>query len=64
MGKTALFATTAAAVILAGIGGWAASNAHARSATSIDVLIDPFKMMTGTTPLPTEHFDDSSLVFN
>jgi hypothetical protein len=64
MSKTGSFAAVAIALILAGIAGWAGSNTQARVAGPIKGLIDPLHMMTGTTPLPVQHFDDLSLVFN
>jgi hypothetical protein len=62
MGKTGLFAASAAALILAGIAGWAISDTQARVATPTD-QIDPFKIMTSTKQLPTEHVADYSFVF-
>jgi hypothetical protein len=60
MGK--LFAASAAALIVAGIAGWAVLDTPAR-ATPTTVQIDPFKMMTTAKQLPTEHFADYSFVF-
>jgi hypothetical protein len=60
MGK--LFAASAAALIVAGIAGWAVLDTSAR-ATPTTVQIDPFKMMTSAKQLPTEHFADYSFVF-
>jgi hypothetical protein len=61
--KTGLFAFVAACV-LAGIGTWAASNTQARIAGSTGVGIDPFQMMVSTKHLPSEHYDDFSVLFN
>jgi hypothetical protein len=61
---TGLFAASAAALILAGVAGWAVSNTQARVAAAATVQIDPFKVMTSATQLPTEHFADYSFVFN
>jgi hypothetical protein len=36
---------------------------NARVAAPATVQIDPFKMMTSATQLPTEHFADYSFVF-
>jgi hypothetical protein len=63
MGKTGLFAASAAALILACVAGWAVSDTQARVAAPATVQIDPFKMMTGAKQLPTEHFADYSFVF-
>ena len=63
MRKTGLFAV-AAALILAGIGGWAASNTQARVATATSIGINPFQMMTNAKHPPTEHYQDFSMVFN
>jgi hypothetical protein len=63
MGKTGLFAVSAAALILASIAGWAVSDTQARVATATTVQIEPFKVMTSAKELPTEQFADYSLVF-
>jgi hypothetical protein len=65
MGKTGLFAASAAALIVACIAGWAALDTQARARVAIPttVQIDPHEMMTGAKHLPTEHFADYSLVF-
>jgi hypothetical protein len=63
MRKTGLFAV-AAALILAGIGGWAASNTQARVATATSVGINPLQIMTNAGHLPTEHYQDFSMVFH
>jgi hypothetical protein len=66
MGKTGLFAASAAALILASVAGWAVSDtqARARAVTPTTAQIDPFKVMTSAKQLPTEHFADYSFVFN
>ena len=61
---TGLFAASAAALILAGVAGWAVSDTQARVVAPATVQIDPFKVMTSATQLPTEHFADYSFVFN
>jgi hypothetical protein len=61
---TGLFAAIAAALILAGVAGWPVSDMQARVAAPATVQIDPFKVMTSATQLPTEHFADYSFVFN
>ena len=63
MGKTGLFAVSAAAaLILACVAGWAVSGTQARVATP-SVQIDPINVMTSAKQLPTEHFRDYSFVF-
>jgi hypothetical protein len=56
-----LAAASAAALIVACVGGWMISDTQARVAS---VQIDPFTMMTGAKQLPAEHFADYSFVFN
>jgi hypothetical protein len=63
MRRTGLFAI-AAALILAGVGGWAASNTQARVAPEANVQIDPLQLMTHAGDLPAQHYQDFSLVFN
>jgi hypothetical protein len=60
---TGLFAASAAALIVACVGGWVISDTQARVATPATVQIDPFTVMTSTKQLPTEHFADYSFVF-
>ena len=64
MSQKQLFAASAAALILAGIAGWAISDTQARVAAPATVQIDPFKAMTSAKQVPTEHFADYSFVFN
>ena len=64
MSETRLIAVNAAALILACLAGWAGSDTQARVAAPMTVQIDPFKVMTSATQLPTEHFADYSFVFN
>jgi hypothetical protein len=67
MRKTKVFAVAAAALILAGVGGWASSTINAgrtAAATPISVRIDPFQAMVKANGLPTSHYDDYSLIFN
>jgi len=63
MRKTGLFAA-AAALVLAGVGGWVASNTQARVATATVGGIDPFQMMMNAKHLPTDHYQDFSMVFD
>ena len=53
------FLTVAAALILAGVGTWAASTTHASVATSLQ--IDPFQMMVTAKDLPTQQEVDRRL---
>jgi hypothetical protein len=53
----------AAALILAGFGGWvAATNARVAPPTST-IAIAPMQMMAASANLPAEHFVDYSLVY-
>jgi hypothetical protein len=63
MTTTEMFAASAAALIVACVGGWVISDTQARVATPATVQIDPFTVMTSTKQLPTEHFADYSFVF-
>ena len=61
--KISVFAATAA-LILAGIAGWAASTTHARvDATVTGARIDPIQMTT-RVGLQVEEFEDYSLVYH
>jgi hypothetical protein len=62
MGKTALFAASIAALVIACITGWAVSDSQAQ-APGAAIQIDPFTMMTSTKQLPVQHVVDYSLVF-
>jgi hypothetical protein len=67
MRKTKVFAVAAAALILAGVGGWVNSTINAGRtavATPIIVQMDPFQEMLKAKGLPTSHYDDYSLIFN
>jgi len=66
MRKTKVFAAAAAALILAGVGGWASSTVNAgrtAAAAPISVQIETFEAMVKAKDLPTSHYDDYSLVF-
>ena len=63
MPKICLFAGTAA-LILAGIGAWAASTTQARVEAAPAATVDPFQIMMNVKELPAEKFVDYSLVFN
>jgi hypothetical protein len=62
MGKTAFFAASVAALIVACIAAWAVSDTQARVPTPT-VQIDPHEMMIGAKQLPAEHFADYTFVF-
>jgi hypothetical protein len=62
MRKTKVFAAATAALILAGIAGWA-SGGQAAAAAPITVQIDTFDTMVKAKDLPTSHYDDYALVF-
>ena len=53
------FLTVAAALILAGVGTWAASTTHASVAAPRQ--IDPFQMMMSAQDLPTQQEVDKRL---
>ena len=67
MRKTKVFTVGAAALILAGIGGWASATVNAgrtAAAIPINVQMDPFQEMVKARDLPASHYDDYSLIFN
>ena len=64
MRKTNLVAITAGALMLAGILGWVnLSNLPVEAKTSTGAQIDTFTIMSTAKNLPTEKFQDFSLVF-
>jgi len=63
MRKINLFAV-AAALILAGVGGWIASTPHATVAAPIGSQVDPLHMMTNAKDLPAVRYHDFSFVFD
>ena len=63
MRKISLFAV-AAALTVAGVGGWAASTTKARVAPSIGPGIEPFKLMMNAKELPAVEFVDYTFVFH
>jgi hypothetical protein len=63
MTKTELFAGSAAALILACVGGWAVLDTQARAANPRTGQIDPLQIMTSTEQLPSQLFTDYSFVF-
>jgi hypothetical protein len=54
----------AAALIVAGVAGWAATTTQARVDTPSGAGIDAFQIMASRTGLPAEHYNDFSLVFH
>jgi hypothetical protein len=55
----------AAALIVAGVGGWVASTTHARVEAPLAAGgIDPTQIMMNAHDLPTAEFVDYSLVFH
>jgi hypothetical protein len=63
MRRISLFAV-AAALILAGVGSWAASITQARVDTPPGPGVDNIQLMMNARDLPTEHWVDYSVVFN
>jgi hypothetical protein len=63
MSKINFFAV-AAALILAGVGGWSASTPNVSIAAPIGVRVDPLQTMMSAKSLPAEHYQDFSLVFD
>jgi hypothetical protein len=62
MRKISLFAVFAA-LILAGLGTWAASTTHGRVEAAAVVGVDSLQIMRNATDLPTAHDVDYSFVF-
>jgi hypothetical protein len=63
MRKIGLIAA-AAAVILAGVGGWATSTTKARVPHSAANGVEPFQLMTNAKRLPTANLVDYTFVFD
>ena len=66
MRKTTFAAIAAGALILVGIVGWVYPShrpLEAKPSTSIEAHIDTFSVMSTAKDLPTEEFQDFSLVF-
>jgi hypothetical protein len=61
MRSTKLFAVTAV-LIVAGIGGWAASNTLAGVAAPTGGGIDPFQIMVNAKQLPNQQIEDFSSI--
>jgi len=67
MRKTTFAAIAAGALILAGVAGWVYPShrpLEAKASTSIEAKIDTFSIMSTAKGLPTEEFEDFSLVFS
>jgi hypothetical protein len=64
MRKTIFFTTAAAALILAGVGGWVASTPQASVAAPAGVRVDPLQMMITAKDMPTQHFQDLTFIFD
>jgi hypothetical protein len=60
---TGLFAF-APVLILAGAGGWVASNTQAPVATPTHVRIDTSEITMTANQLPSEHYQDFSVIFD
>jgi hypothetical protein len=54
----------AAALILAGAGGWIASTPHETVAAPIGSQVDPLHIMMNAKELPSVRYQDFSLVFD
>ena len=54
----------AAALILAGAGGWILSTPDQTVASPIGARVDPSQTMISAKGLPAEHYHDFSLVFD
>jgi len=63
MRKTTLFVMAAAAALMLGLGGWAASMPHGRVAVPTGLSIDAIRSTVDMKNLPIQHYDDYSLVF-
>ena len=66
MCKATFAAIGASALILVAIAGWTAGSnrpLEAKASTAIKAQIDTFSMMASGRNLPTEEFQDFSLVF-
>jgi len=66
MRKITFIVVAAGALILAGIARWINPSdrpLEAKASTSIEAQIDTFSIMSAAKDLPTEEFQDFSLVF-
>jgi hypothetical protein len=62
MRKSRLFLVAAAAVML-GLGGWAATSMTHPSVAATGLRIDAIQATVNAKTLPVQHYDDYSLVF-
>ena len=56
--------TAAAALMIAGAVGWAASPTNARVAPPVGSQIDTLQLTLSAQNLPTQSYEDFSVVFN
>jgi len=54
----------AAALILAGVGGWLGSATSARVHAPVGAVVDPSRLMMNAKDLPAAEFVDHTFVFN
>ena len=54
----------AAALILAGVGGWLGSATYARVHATVGAVVDPSQLMMNAKDLPAAEFVDHTFVFN
>jgi hypothetical protein len=67
MRTTTLAAIAASALILAAIAGWTTGSnrpLQAKASSAMEAQIDTFSMMASEQGLPTQEFEDFSLVFS
>ncbi len=63
MSALTLLNLSVATVMIAGVGGWVISARGGQVAFPISAQVDPFQAMATARDLPTQHYDDYSLVF-
>ena len=64
MRKTSLFAAAAAALILAGVGGWVVASTPHASAAIPSEQIDIMQLTMNAKDMPAQHFHDMTFVFD
>jgi hypothetical protein len=64
MRKTSLFAVAAAALILAGVGGWVIASTPNASAAAPTERIDTVQLTMNAKDMPPQHFHDMTFVFD
>jgi len=62
--RTIKLVVVAAALIIAGVGGWKLSSPDQTAASPIGMRVDPFQTMIGARGLPVKHYHDFSVVFD